>query len=232
MTEPDIDVSREGPNGILTDSDRQYLLSQISGYDVDWSGDENQKRWRIREKIKAGFDDFRWITSLDDKEFELIFDDLGFAADVDEIPTGSVREILAELGHGHQQNDLQATLEVIYKACLMAPRVDFDRLVEQAVLNAESRWTDHAPGGKYPVSVDASVEVEYQDIPDVETIEEKLEYGERITREEIGELFLKGRIEPGDLSQRDIDTRILDEEHDEKLLGLKEVKWDHEEFPK
>jgi len=215
----------DGPGGILTDSDRVFLLHDHPDFpELEWDGDANQKRWRIRQKVKNALDDMRLVSSLDDKELELILDNVYVGEDaeilaredysIDDL-TEESREQLPIDGWGEQYQHLLAMMQFAYRACNVVPLLTFEHLMEETVYKQTPRFRGAAPfrGGKKArnVNVDVSIDVnvEWEPVLDVEEIETKLERGEKLTREEVGELFLQGRIEPGDLGADDVDGELF-----------------------
>jgi len=214
----------DGPKGILTDSDRTYLLSTDSEFPgVTWEGDETQKRWRIRRRVQNALYDFQLLSELDASELDLIFNDvlddemdssLWQNYTVDDLTAESKLE-MRRFGWGDQFEYLLSMMVFAHRACDVSPLLTFEHLVEEAVRRRAPRYRGNAPFGQgqratsINVDVDIDVDIEWEDILIAEEIEEKLESGDTISREEVGQLFLEGRIEPGDLGADDVDPHLF-----------------------
>ena len=207
-----------GPNGILSSSDKEYLASMDPRQDVVWSGDEAQKRFRMREKIKAALLDFPGISGLPREEYELIFKDL---RDVNPGPIRSAQdqktgEMITVDWEADQYEALKHMLVFVYEACRLEPAVDFETLLETAIrwaeetrLENENLKTDRALSS--PKSVDnvtAAINISYHEQPSVEDIKAKLERNEGLGLDEIGLLALMGELNDIELSPFDLDRRL------------------------
>lgn len=223
------------PNGILSDSDKQYLASLANlNEDGEWDGDETQKRFRIRKKIQAALLDFPGISGLPRKEYELIFKDL------EEVNPGPISrakdertgELITVDWEADQYEALKHMLIFIYNACRLEPNVDFETLLERAISFSENdRLREQAMDleaktltrTRFVDDVSVNIEISYRDQPDVQDIKAKLDRGEGLTRAEIGELYLKGEIDELELTRADLDPQIsIDEHHPNGFPGLKE----------
>jgi len=210
----------EGPKGILTDSDRTYLLKDNPEYPgVAWEGDEVQKRWRIRRRVQNALYDFQLLSELDADELDLIFNDV-LSDDMDPSTwqdytvddlTSESQEEMRRSGWGDQFEYLVSLIVFAHRACDVSPLLTFEHLVEVAVRRRAPRYRGNAPYGQgqrasnIDVDVDIDVDIEWENVLDADEIEEKLERGEPLSRAEIGELFLQDRLEPGDIDPGDVD---------------------------
>lgn len=221
------------PNGILSDSDKQYLasLGNVSE-NGGWDGNETQKRFRMRKKIQAALLDFPGISGLPRKEYELIFKDLN---DINRGPISRAKdektgELITIDWEADQYEALKHMLIFVYNACQLEPDVDFKSLVKRAVrfsendrlrnqsMDVESRTLSRT---RFVDDVSVDIDITYRDQPDVQEIKAKLDRGEGLTREEIGELYLKGEIDKLELTLADLDPQIsLDENHPDGFPGL------------
>lgn len=229
-------ISPNGPGGILTASDRRYLLHDHPAFPgVDWNGnDEPQKRLRIRKRIKNVLQDFLLVENLSERELELIFDDVYNGSESSDRPGRALSNTFAtdqadvtEYGWGEQYEQLLSGMSLFYRACDVVPMLSFEDLVEATVRRNTPTYRDDASGtqGKRAsnINVDVSIDVdiEWRDVYDADEIEAKIERGEPLARDEIGELFLQGRIEPGDLSPGDVRKHLFTAPNsDGELPGL------------
>lgn len=210
----------DGPSGILSDSDRRFLLRDDPAFpDLEWEGDETQKRWRIREKVKTALHDFQLLNQLDQKDQKLI---------VDDVLDNPVSEWLEnfnkprapyligpkqQMSHyspsalGEQYQHLQEVVIFLYTVCALIPGPSFEDLIEDSIqrhIMDNSSAPDSGEIINANVNVTVDKEVVWDDLPDIEDLEAKLERGEGLTLEEIGELFIQGHIESGDVSAGDV----------------------------
>lgn len=206
------------PNGILSTSDKEYLASKApTGPNDLWTGNEPQKRLRMRKKIQAAILDFPLLSGLPRKEYELIFKDLKF----DQNNQIEVQESLVEEMTDGESNTpayrnisqyraLQHMLAFIYNACQVEPAVNFESLLEGAIMMEDYKWLDgEAPETRSVHNVDVAIDVIYRDRPDVEKIKEKLAGDGKVTLSEIGELYLQGELDDQELSLSDLDPQIF-----------------------
>lgn len=204
----------DGPGGILTDSDRRYLASD------EWEGDENQKRWRIRRKVQNAFWDFQLLNKLSSDEMELIFDDVyrGNREIEERIEANTIDDLDDQLPeefpsweYGEQYPHLLSAMEFIHRVCEVTPFLTFQKLIEQAIRHRTWRYADDPAyqRGKRVAGVSIDVNIDWEDVYDADEIERKLQRGEQLTRWEVGELYIQGRIEKGDLSANDIEEDIM-----------------------
>jgi hypothetical protein len=194
----------DGPGGVLSKSDYVFLLHGHPEFpDLEWEGDESQKQWRIREKVKTALKDFEMVNRLEEDQLELIFDDV--------VPKGEKAPLYA---WGDRYDDLLNVMSFVYNACSVIPELEFEDVVEETVRRHTPMIKGDFTGpGKRARNVDVNVsidvDIEWEDVYDADAIEGKLERGEQITREEIGELYVQGRIEPGELSADDVDPSLF-----------------------
>lgn len=214
----------EGPGGILTESDRVYLLHDHPEFPyLEWEGNDNQKRWRIRQKVQNALHDFQLVSSLSKKELELILDDVYVGSEdpedlegytIDDFTPDS-QPFRASMGWGDQYGHLLSMMTFAYRACDVVPLLTFEHLVEETVRRNVPHYRGNAPFGQgqratnVDVDVEIDVNIEWEDVLDADEIEEKLERGEPITREEVGELFIQGRLQPGDIGADDVDPDLF-----------------------
>lgn len=215
--------------GVLTKGHREFMFAGLDGpafEDIHWEGDVNQKRWRIRQRVKAALHDFMLLSDpsmFSDRDLEMALDDVyvrdpdnpGEYSDPDPDSDGG-RRFNGIYGWGEQLDHLIATMSFLHRAADVVPMLSFEDLVEAGVrenvpLHRESpNGTGTLRATRLSVDASIDVDVEYTESVDVEEIEAKLERGERLTREEIGELFVQGRIEPGDIGADDVDPSLFD----------------------
>jgi hypothetical protein len=206
----------DGPGGILSDSDRRFLLSRVNfdlGPQVKWEGaDEYQKMYRIRQKVKTAIHDFKFLKELDDSDLEIIFDDVA-VDDPDNAATVTLDGIedgeRVYVGWGRQFNHLVAALEFFERAAEIVGPLRLDELLEVAIERRVPKHRENGPNGlpqtaDVEVDVTIDVDVEWEDTYDAESILEKYREGEKLTRAEIGELFVRGEIEPGDIGADEV----------------------------
>lgn len=232
----------EGPNGILSDKDRIFLLSGHPEFpELDGgTGDAAQKRWRIRQKVENALHDFQLLQDLDHHELDLILDDV-YALDaspstMEDFTIYDIEdpEEMRVNGWGDQFDQLLAMMVFLHRACEVTPLLTFEYLIEEAVREIAPKYRQTEYGARQRaknIDVDATinVDIEWVNQPDVDEVEKKLERGESLTREEIGELFLQGRIEPGDLSPDDVSDLFTQESHPEGYPGLDPEKPEYPE---
>jgi hypothetical protein len=211
--------------GVLTKGHRRFMFAGLDDpafADIDWEGDVNQKRWRIRQRVKAALHDFKLLSDpamFSDRDLEIALDDVYVRdpSNAEEYSTPEAGEDGARIfngvyGWGDQLDHLVATMSFLHRAADVVPMLSFEDLVEAGVREnvPRERENPEGTGTVYvnSVSVDASIDVDIQwsESFDVDDIEEKLERGEGLTRSEVAELFLHGRIERGDLGADDLDT--------------------------
>lgn len=200
----------EEPGGILSDSDRRFLIDENPRFaDLGWEGDTSQKWWRIRNKIKSGLWDFQLLSDLDDSQLELILEDVRID---DSVNPGefdeSAQHWLQRLGWGEQYYHLLAMMVFLHRACEIAPVLTFDHLVEETErLQTPTFRRNPATGTRERAkSIDVTIDrdVTWEPVPKVVDIEAKREQGEPLTLEEIGKLAIEERIEPGDLDDEEV----------------------------
>jgi len=206
----------DGPGGILTKSDRIYFLHDSPQFpDLEWEGDDTQKRWRIRQKIKNALWDFELLQYLPQSELDLILDDV-FVIDEDDSGIATIRPYGRTGPYlGPQFHHLVSTMLFLYRACDSLRFLDFEELVEETVRRGVPSYRDESPSGQgqraknVDIDVSIDVDIEWENVFDADGIEQKLERGEPLTRAEVGELFLHGRVERGDLSADDVDPDLF-----------------------
>ena len=211
-----------GQGGILSDSDRRFLLRDNSAFpDLNWEGNETQKRWRIREKVKTALSDFQLLNLLDQKDKSLIFNDVfedddlpehlkSLNSPTDQFLNSPDRQVsyYNPSALGEQYSYLQEAIIFLYTACELNPGPGFERLLEDSIQRYISNYSGTSNSMEIKnVSVNVAIEktIEWSDLPNIDELERKLERGESLTREEIGELFIQGRIKSEDLSSVDIE---------------------------
>jgi len=214
----------DGPGGILTDSDRIYLLHDHPEFPyLEWDGDDSQKRWRIRQKVQSALHDFQLVSGLPQSELELILDDVYAGSEdedalegytIDDVTPESQR-YLGRMGWGDQYDHLMAMMSFAHRACDVVPLLTFEHLVEETIRRHTPKFRGNAPFGQgqratnIEVEVDIDIDVEWENVLDADEIEERLERGEAISREEVGELFIQGRLQPGDIGADDVDPGLF-----------------------
>jgi hypothetical protein len=231
----------EGPGGLLTNTDREFLMRDDPRFpSVDWSGHEAQKRWRVRKRIERGLADFQLVNNLNAEELELILDEVVVDEDVPDNVTG---EVTAETGRsapgkrwGPQYGHLIEAMTFLYRACDVVPFLTFEHLVEETIrretptVRGEEPLEQGQVAKGVHVDVNFDIDVEWEDVLDVEEIEAKFDRGERLTRQEIGELVVEGRVDPGEIGPDDVRAQstvtwqedLRDRYSEEKL---KKVDW-------
>jgi hypothetical protein len=214
--------------GILTKSHRHFMFAGLDDpafADIHWEGDVNQKRWRIRQRVKSALHDFKLLSDpamFSDRDLEIALDDI-YVRDPSNAEEYSnpgpnadgARRFKGVYGWGEQLEHLIATMSFLHRAADVVPMLSFEDLVEAGVREnvPRERENPEGTGTLYAshVSVHASIDMDVQwaESFDVDDIEEKLERGEPLSRTEIGELFVQGRIEPGDLGADDVDPSLF-----------------------
>lgn len=166
----------ERPRGVFSHADREYLWGIK---DFDWEQSESNARSRIRERIINGVRDFLHLPGLQDRDREMIFD---------------------ELAPNEVSGRVSSLLEFVYLG--MGRDTDaLERIVENAVYNAERAAGD---GGTYSGGVSTvEVSIDIDRHPDVEEIHDRLESGEghRLTNAEVGLLLREGYLDPEDVER-------------------------------
>ena len=199
--------------GILTDSDREYITGKVIG--EEYEGQEPQKRLRIRKRVKSALHDFIYLSSpmmFPDEELNLVLDDI---YKEDEPPRRGGGGRLRHGQYGEQVDHLLAAMRFLHRATEMTDGLEFEDLIEAAVWENTPRVRGRYPGGggeearEVNVTANIDVDIEWRKVYDADDIEAKLERGEQLTRDEIGELFVQGRIESGDLGAQDVDGSVF-----------------------
>lgn len=208
------------PNGILSRSDKKYLQSLTSDAEDDlWDGDETQKRFRIRKKVQAALQDFPGLSGLPRQEYELIFKDLENSGTESLTSTGDKKtgETITVDWDTTQYQALVHMLVFIYKATLLEPTINFEHLVEQAVVRGEQSFSSESRSQKIE---DANVNIDktYRDELNIGEIKQKLENGEQITREELGHLLFRKK-ENAILEEENSDLDAIDIDD----IGLRDI---------
>jgi hypothetical protein len=214
--------------GVLTKGHREFMFAGLDDpafAGIDWEGDVNQKRWRIRQRVKAALHDFKLLSDpamFSDRDLEIALDDV-YVRDPSNAEEYSnpdpdadgARRFRGVYGWGEQLEHLIATMSFLHRAADVVPMLSFEDLVEAGIRENIPRHRENPNGVgtlfASRISVDASIDVDVQwsESLDVDDIEEKLERGEQLSREEIGELFVHGRIERGDLGADDVDPSLF-----------------------
>lgn len=163
------------PRGILSHTDREYLLGQT---EYKHAQTEANRKQRIRERIVHAFQDYLLLRLLlDDDERDKVFKD-----DIDE-----------DLLH----DSLEAMVTFVYLG-LDQDVKQFEKIIENGVhvganFDRSGSWVGEA------TNVDVAIDVEYN--PDVERLYQKFREGEgdQLTPAEVGVLVRSGKLEPEDL---------------------------------
>lgn len=191
------------PNGILSKTDLKYLVQQHPELNItdesfradtlhldidtseEWTGDINQKRYRLREKIAQALRDFQWIGSemcFENHDRELIFDDY----DDDR----SLRE------------GSQRALNFLLRGMYEASDQSFEQILNDAVSTTVVPHT-----GMVIDNIDISIS--YRDTNrTTDEIRESFDRTGVLPPEDIGQLVMDGAIEPDELEQFRYDTMI------------------------
>lgn len=215
----------EGPGGILTDSDRRYLVGE------DWGDYESQKQWRVRRKVQNAFWDFQLLNGLPRDQLEMIFDDVYRGRD--ELEKRAKAETIDDLDEelpgyipswewGEQFQHLISVMVFVHRVCEITPFLTFEKVIKQALHHRTGPYTDDPAyqKGKRIADVSIDVNIEWEDVYDADEIERKLQRGEQLTRWEVGELYIQGRIDKGDLSANDIEGDVIRTSSSFPLPGL------------
>lgn len=191
--------------GFLSDHDREFLAGEVDYGDGDKEQNrKNQKRYRIRQNARQAYRDFHTLFNcLDEEDRELVFENV---ADDQELLDG-----------------IRATLAFTYWATSVENSVDFELLLRESIIAAET--LGKLRNRTTPTQVDVTVDVERERLTDPDEIRERMEKApETVTHEEIG-VVLRGAVinptEPVDNEQVDA---VLDYLHEErkKLVETKE----------
>ena len=181
------------PSGMLSAHDIDYLRDEH-----DLSGqDDRQKRYRLRRRIRAGIVDYSLLLASEHftiEDFRLMFARKGDIVEDTEFHYG-----------------IEDTLTVLYLGCRLN-QLDFEDFLSSAVENVEQvMHSDHVR-----VSTTFDVDVETSTVIDYEETRRRLERGEPVSTEEIGNLVLLK-----DLTEEDI-QRIQDysEKRGERIAEL------------
>lgn len=158
--------------GILSDSDREFLLGKIE-YDGDNANKErNQKRYRLRKKLLNAIEDFTYLERLDERDREMVFQE----ADV---------------------NGLRSVLEFFYAGIREEESLTVQDFLKEAIAEVED---SHAPPGTVVDQVDIRISYTERD-PDIDLLRERFEEGEPLTNSEIGALVRVGALGPEELEE-------------------------------
>lgn len=182
----------ERPRGIFSTADREYLRGEK---DFGWEQSESNARSRIRERVAAAFRDFRLLETLEERDREMVFDEL------------SPREVTATTAD---------VLEFVYRGTGHDSSA-LEQMVARAVYNSEMgvSWSEHSGDVQ---NVQASIEIERA--PNVEEVYERYqqEGWAQLTNAELGLLLRRGKLDEddfeGDLPS--VTLEPLDEGDDEE----------------
>lgn len=152
---------------LLTKSTREYLLGRDEFKGENAKQKENQKRMRIRERVKQGLIDFSLINRMGQKDISLIFSDL----ESDSIFFLSLIDLLSFVHQGIKESPVR-----------------FEEALGRAILISERRSSSKP--GKNIVEVNIDIDATYEDRPNDEAVLERLLDGKSISREEFAKLVI------------------------------------------
>lgn len=167
----------ERPRGILSHTDREYLLGLR---DYKHAQSEANRKQDIRERVVNGFQDFAFLVSLlSDEERDKIFNE--------------------EMDDEGLQRCLELMIAFVYRG-LDQDKDRLENIIENGVFiganfDKGDRWAGAA------TNVDTLIDIDYN--PDVEKLYQRFQQGagEELTPAEIGVLVRSGKLEPADLEK-------------------------------
>jgi hypothetical protein len=163
----------ERPRGILSQADREFLRGEK---EFGWEQSASNARGRIRERVAAAFRDFQLLETLEDRDREMVFDELS---------PGEVAACTADL------------VEFVYRG------VEFDAdAVEQMVARGIYNGAIDPPQSEHSGRVsDVAVSIEIDREPNVEEVYERYEREgwAQLTNAELGLLLRRGKLDQDDL---------------------------------
>jgi len=159
--------------GILSDDDKRYLLGlkEYDGENADQK--ENQKRYRIRQKVINAINDFnRLDMRLSEEDRKMIFSDV-------------------------ELNGVMAAFRFLYEGVREQENWTHGDELSEAIADVEDRY---APRGVVVDRVDFTINFTETD-PDIDLLKERIERGEILTDSEIGRLVRVGAITPEEVEK-------------------------------
>lgn len=166
-------LNPERPRGILSTADREYLRGEK---EFGWEQSESNARGRIRERVVAAFRDFQLLETLEERDREMIFDELS---------PGEVAAATADV------------LEFVYRGVGHDPDA-LEQMVARAVYNGEMGVTPSEHSGRVS-EVQASISIERG--PNITEVYERYqrEGWSELTNAELGLLLRRGKLDEDDV---------------------------------
>lgn len=174
-------IDRE--QGILTESDREFL-SPTEGGDPDNENTRNQKRYRIRRRVRNSMQDFIYLLRLSDEDYRLI-----------------EREYLFNKGEPGFQVGVLAAVQFLYR---LVGEDELLRMIERLIV--EDRKQDR------PSVHRANINITLEEVENLELAEaaveimKELDVGDGARTEEVVETV----IEREDVSREEAEQAIQD----------------------
>lgn len=183
--------------GILTESQRRYLLGQR---DVE-PDSERVIRSRIRNRAIEAVRDFEILAiGLSERDHKLIFEK-GMGHDIGSGGSHTPRTVEDDDKQFIFVNGVQSGWSFLFEGMRMLGRDigDMERMLELAIGDAETSggsWVDNPDF----TSVRADVSIEFEEAHSPERLYKQLHQGKRLEDEELGRLVRSGILSPSDLA--------------------------------
>lgn len=165
----------ERPRGMLTDTDRRYLWDIV---EYAHRQSVSERRSEIRERVVNGILDLFYLTTLEDRDQEMIIDEL------------------LEEGSGEVYDAVSTLIEFLYLG-FDKDLQEIEQIVSHGIHGAEGGGSSPYEGGVKEVSVEIDIDWDW----DAQAILERYESGEgyRLTPAEIGVLVREGLLDEEDI---------------------------------
>lgn len=172
-----LDLDRE--RGVLTSSDREYLIGKN---EPESSQVDSNIRNRIRDRTRNAILDFWLINShLDEKDRRMIF-----------APSKKDDNEVRELEDFQFRQGLTSLIGFLYEGLSESGTLDFEEVIESGI---HEIIQDNYQG---PVVVDVRLHVDVDTEYDLDEARRKFNQGEPMTPSEIGGLLMTGEVESGE----------------------------------
>lgn len=192
MVEENWETEYKRPRGIFTNTDRRFLW----GF-KEYKNEETSinRRKEIRNRAVNGIQDLSYLTMLEDRDRDRVFEALNSQSESIETHSRSVNSVVSSF------------IEFIYLG-IGKDKDRLEKVLAQGIRNAEftpSTSEVMHQGALMEVSVDIDIDRGY----DAEAIQERYERGEgdQLTPAEIGVLVREGFLEPDDLEELKYDRK-------------------------